>query len=439
MVPSNEQMPPAEPSRQKIFRAEVLERLGAPEQLDTLVSVTRPGAWLALGALWAVVTGFLWWAIRGELTTRVPAQGVIVTGPVQDVAATWSGRVGRLLGAVGDTVRSGDVLVELDQPELLVGLSAARARRAELARTATAQHALASRVYEARRAAALLENTQLERTAREQDTVVATWERRVASEYGLVASGLLSQEAALVSRQALYSIRDALARTRVAQRTAMAALASAEAERVAVIAPLEQLARDADREVARLRADSAERALLRSPSDGVLVERLVDRGDVLVGGQPVLRLRSFDHPSANSDGPLRAVLFVGANEGKRVRPGMSLLLSPSNTRPEDDGYLVGRVATVSESPVSPQAVRAVLRNEALAIAVSGTGAPFRVDVTLSRTPNGRAHEWTSRRGMRPPLATGTPTRAWIVVERRAPVSLVLPALRRRLQVGVIGE
>lgn len=61
----------------RLFRKVALDRLSSPEQLDQLMQITSPRAWLALIAITILlVTGGLW-AVFGNISEEVQANGVV--------------------------------------------------------------------------------------------------------------------------------------------------------------------------------------------------------------------------------------------------------------------------------------------------------------------------------------------------------------------------
>jgi HlyD family secretion protein len=76
-------------------------------------------------------------------------------------------------------------------------------------------------------------------------------------------------------------------------------------------------------------------------------------------------------------------------------------------------------------------MRRVLKNQQLVSALSGTDAPYEVHARLVPDPrSASAYRWSSRRGPQVELQSGTLASASIVVERRRPISVVIPQLRR---------
>jgi hypothetical protein len=97
-----------------IFRKSALDRLASPEQLDQLMQVTSPRAWIALAGLGLLLLMALLWGLLGSVSTTVAAQGVLIR-QVQPLKSTHAGVVERFLVRSGDEVEKGQKLVELSR------------------------------------------------------------------------------------------------------------------------------------------------------------------------------------------------------------------------------------------------------------------------------------------------------------------------------------
>lgn len=104
----------------RIFRKVAVERLSSPEQLDHLVRVTSPRGWLMLTGLGLVLAVALYWSIFGTLATQAGGQGVLVRpGGLKTIHASAPGAISDIRVVEYDTVKQGDVIGRLEQPELL--------------------------------------------------------------------------------------------------------------------------------------------------------------------------------------------------------------------------------------------------------------------------------------------------------------------------------
>ncbi len=164
-----------------------------------------------------------------------------------------------------------------------------------------------------------------------------------------------------------------------------------------------------------------------SPYSGRIVELLIDVGSPIEKNAPLMSLEGLN-PAGRVD--LVAVIYMAPAEGKKIRPGMEVQVSPSTVRREEYGFMRGQVASVGQFPATPQGMLRVLGNSELVKTLSAVGAPIEVRVTLSAdAANTSGYAWSSPAG--PPLQvdSGTLCAAWITLEQRRPISLMIPALK----------
>ena len=92
-----------------LFRREALQRLDDIDELDRLVTVTHPRAWLTLGAVAALIIVALVWASVGRLATTVSGEGILIAGShISRVTAADAGQLESLSVMLGQTVSPGD-------------------------------------------------------------------------------------------------------------------------------------------------------------------------------------------------------------------------------------------------------------------------------------------------------------------------------------------
>ena len=93
--------------------------------------------------------------------------------------------------------------------------------------------------------------------------------------------------------------------------------------------------------------------------------------------------------------------------------------------------MIGTVSSVSEFPVTPQGMTAVLHNEQLVKVFSHDGAPYAIAVSLERdetAPSG--YRWAVGKGPEVRLTSGTLVQAEITTRNRRPLDLVVPLIRK---------
>jgi len=312
-----------------LFRESALQNLSSPEQLDQLIKITPPRAWLVLTTLGFVLCAGVLWSVLGSLPSTLAGQGIIIReGGTYNIVASGNGVLTDFARfKPGQLVRKGQVLAHISQPLLELQRDGARAevRRLALAPTTRASDALLS------------------------------------------------------------------ARARLAELSAQLDLAGS----------------------------------VVSTHNGVVVELLASEGDVVAINQPVLSVEQ----------PVRALLAMiylpPQSQAERIRPGMTVQLSPSTAPKERYGYLLGKVISVSKYPSTEQGMMNVFNNQGLVRDLSRQGAPIAVQVALLADKNTQSgYRWSSGAASELPLASGTLTGASFTLEVQRPISLMIPLFRQ---------
>jgi HlyD family secretion protein len=410
-----------------IFRKVAVERLSSPEQLDQLMQVTDPKGWLALGAFGALLLTAVAWGTFGSIPTLAQGEGILLrSGGVASVVAAVDGQVEDILVGVGDVIRKGQVIARIRQEELLRQIHDSRTKLAntrseyqELLRYTGNQRRLRDRGLAQKRA-------NLEQSVAALEREVELTRERVASERELLKDGLITKQTLLTSEQRLNTAQDELATARLELNGLELTRIEGEQQMDQQIQTLEGEIRDLESELRERQARLAESASVVSNRGGRVLELLVDRGGVVGPGTAVLNLEVVSED-------LMAMVFVPATAGKRVQPGMPVLLSPYTVKREEFGSMVGRVTWTAEYPSTARGMARLLNNDALVEKLMQAGPPIQVNVALERdpaTPSG--FRWSSSRGPNLQISSGTLARGDIVVHREAPVNLVIPSVREKL-------
>lgn len=269
-----------------LFRRQALDQLSSPEQLDQLVRLTSPWAWLALLGLAGLLVAALLWGIFGRIPSITLAEGVLVRpGGVDRVVAMESGQVREMLAALGEAVQAGQV--------------------------------------------------------------------------------------------------------------------------VARLVPAGEKAGDVIDVVA--------------PYGGQVIALTASRGDFVDAGTSLLTL-------APEGSHLEAVFYLPLSDGRRIRSGMAVQLTPLAIKKEEYGYLLGTVSDVAEFPASAESMRRIVGNEELVRTFLAGGAPVEVHVDLqSDAATASGYRWSSSDGPAYRLDAGTPAGARIITQERRPIGLIVPA------------
>jgi HlyD family secretion protein len=417
----------------ELFRKTALERLASPEQLDELIVVVSPQRWVALAALLSLLGMILVWSVLGRIPTTVQGAGLLLrTGGVQDVVAIAGGQVLELKVAVGDIVDEGAVLAVLAQPELEGEREQARSRLAELRIAHTMLTQADTSAGKARDTSMSRQMTNLRSSIGEAQRRLALLRERERAQKDLLERGL-------ITKSVLQGTQAEIAAANAEIRAASVGVSETDVSAVEAKAR-----RDAEVQASLLRMNESERALASveerlaratkvvSPYRGRVLELKVDRGDLLSPGSAILNLDPVTDGASTTDS-LEVLAYVAASEGKRLRPGMLVQVSPSTARKEEYGFLLGKVDFVADFPATERGMMRLLDNEQLVsrFVQAADGAPLMVKVRLIPDPRSLSgFAWSSGSGPPDKLSTGTPAQVAITVQERPPITLLVPALRR---------
>jgi HlyD family secretion protein len=409
----------------KLFRPAALDRLSSPEQLDRLVTLTRPAAWLALIAICGLSAITIIWGIVGTIPTRVEGDGILIGsgGRILDAAGSASGTLAAFTVRIDDVVKRGQIVARLEQTDTARNLSDARQVLAE-----REQNLLQLRT-DSEKDRAVRERSFTEQEIAQRQAITAARER---SDYlqqsvdgiaALVKSGDVTRVRLDQARKEKASVDQQVAQ-------AQADLAKIGADRQALISQqdrdqmqAEQQVNDAKRVADNLAGDLERSTQVLSPADGRVTELKVAEGAVVTLGEPVLSIET-------AGTGLQLIAFIPPSKGKMVQAGMEVRIAPSTVHKEEFGTLVGRVHDISEFPATAQGMAAVLHNERLIDQFSKEGPPYATRVTLLPDPASvSGYRWSSGSGPPLLLRSGTLAKVEVTVREQPPLSLVIPFLR----------
>ena len=104
--------------QRSIFREGALEKMAGLDDLDRLMRVTTPGAWLSLVTLLLILLVLLLWSMIGKTPRTTPGQGIFIRkGGVQRVVAPKTGRVVFVTAKAGSSLEADEELLRLQTPD----------------------------------------------------------------------------------------------------------------------------------------------------------------------------------------------------------------------------------------------------------------------------------------------------------------------------------
>ncbi|NCC81866.1 MAG: NHLP bacteriocin system secretion protein, partial [Clostridia bacterium] len=140
--------------------------------------------------------------------------------------------------------------------------------------------------------------------------------------------------------------------------------------------------------------DLIRKSQIISPLRGRILEINIQEGSMVVPGETLVVLEQQDSTTR-----LEAVLYVSAEEGEKIRPGMEAQISPSIVNKEEYGFMLGRVITVADYPATEQSMVQTLGNANLASLLRGAEIPLKVEIDLITSLETKSgYRWSSSEG-----------------------------------------
>ncbi|WP_149312512.1 NHLP bacteriocin system secretion protein [Methylobacterium sp. P1-11] len=408
-----------------LYRAEALDELAGPDQLDEMIHVTSPLGWAALSTALVIVGSCLGWSIFGTYRTTVSGQGLLVPagGAFVSVYAPKTGWLDRYRQR-GEAVKKGDVLARLSSPEDAARLFDADGRYNQL----TTQHAaLVERIdnqITKENVAAQRKREALQETIELGEARVRELKALLEQRELLLSKGLTPSDRVIDARERLFAARESISRARTELVSLDASLVSLRNQSDQELAALDRQLRDAEGQRAQIHLSDKLATTIVARTDGIITTNEVGDQSLVSAGQ---KLMVIEHGGPRLD----ALLYVPADSGKEVRLGMGVRLSLSTAKKEEYGTLIGTVIQVDESPENESALAQRLGNPDLARLFTRAGPPLQLVVRINAGPQGPdSYAWTSKRGEKVALTSTTLLEGQVTVKSGRPVSLFVPALRR---------
>jgi HlyD family secretion protein len=465
-----------------VFRQKALDRLASPEQLDQLMKVTSPRSWLALSCLGSFVLLALSWSIWGRLPITIAGQGIIIRpGQVVDLQATVPGQLLTLNVKSGDIVHKGQVLATLSQSELEKQLQQHRQKLTELeshnqtASTLLTQRTnlekgslqqqrqlLQHRIAQAEAITPRLQSKGLDAilqqrhsieqglaSARKQAPILYN---RLRQRQALQTQGAISSDIVFDAEQLYLQSLDKIAAletqlkeldlkeiqteqafqenlTTIADLTTQ--LQQLDNQATSLVQQTLELTHNRHQEIQDLKSAIAQLELklnqttaIVSEYNGRILELSATQGQVITQGT---RLGSIDQ---SRTGTLVAITYFPIKDGKRLKPGMNLQLTPDTVKREQFGGITGTVKSVSSFPITPAGANHQLGNPELVKRLTETEPKIEVLAELELDPSTfSGFHWSSSQGPALEMSSGTTASVRVTVDQQAPITFVLPFLK----------
>ena len=413
---------------QKIFRKESLDNISSPEQLDSLMKVTTPVGWLALVAAGLIIATLVLWGFWGSIPTTVTGSGLLIKeGGVYDILSGTSGQIYDIRIKPGEAVKAGQIVARVSQPELIEQTINARD---EFNVIREDYRALKNNVANSNRLnkeyAEMQKDAYLKKIENARRQLI--WlESKIKDQEALLKEGLITRQELMTTKQQYDGAESDIKQYKSQiEQLSVQKLTNENSNQEKLLSRDQQI-KTKEAALAMLRSKHELTAAIVSPYSGQVLSVMLSIGSIVKTDSPVLKISLA---GKNVRG-LSAVIYVPAAEAKMIRPGMSVQISPGNTKKEEYGYMEGRVLSVSQFPSSPEEMMNTLRNDTLVKELEGKVTPIKIYAGLVPAPDTESgFKWSSPRGKNVSVTEGTRCTAMFIVQEQQPISLVIPLFKK---------
>ena len=471
-------------NQNNIFRQQALDRLSSPERLDRLMQVVSPKDWLPLGGLAVIgVLGVLW-SLYGNIPITVTGKGVLINPRrVVQFQSPISGQLQSLNVRDGQCVKKDDLLGIIDPSDKKQQLQQQRDKLAQLkqqvAKTTLLRQQktqLETETISAERSSLQqrLQDTQkltprlkdeglnsisqqrrsLQQRLQDAEELTPVLQQRLAKQRELQKQGAISEELVLQAEQEYRQTRQNISEIQAqiqqlqVQKTELQqqylenlnSITQLKAELEKLDTRSKQLEQDnleatnteknqiqeVEQAIARLDKEVADNSIIKSPHTGCIVEITATVGQYLNPGNRLGTLQT-----AGTASEMMGITYFAVEDGKKIRPGMQILITPDTVKRTRFGGIVGKIHDVSPFPITSEGATSVVGNPEIVQKLMGEeGGKIEAIAQLkldSKTFSG--YKWSSSDGPQLEISPGTTTTVRVTVEERSPITFVLPILR----------
>lgn len=409
------------------FREKALKHFASPEQLDQLIEVVTPRSWIIGWTLFVILCLIIFWSIFGNVSTYAEGPGVLLAengGIYNAVAPDGPSKIAVINVKPGDYVTKGKVIATLSRPDLLDNIRVTQNYLTNL------QEKL-NNLRETSKQETIKRYEELDSQKQSLQRILTTTREK----FNHLEKFLILRQAAfnkgIETRQNLeqtleeyYSVKSEVEGYDEKLIQLDITKADFDDQWRERLRELELKITDEQVKLAMLKKQLMLSSDVISPVNGTVINVRVDVGSIVNTGNPIASIGS------GSEG-LDALIYLPPKVGKRIKLKMRVLISPTTVEKAEFGSIVGKVIDVALFPATTQAMEAVLQNPALVKEFSEKEAPIEVRVRLFNDPSTFSKlKWTSSEGPKQQITAGTLVTARIIIRDQAPITLLVPTLKK---------
>lgn len=403
----------------QLFRKAAIEKLASPERLDVLMQVTSPVGWVAVGTVAFILVCAVVWSVFGSIPYRIVGEGILMRGGgLRELRASGEGVITKLNLTLDGSVKSGQLVAEVQAGNTDDAVTAAKQRADAAQREYSMSKLEDESTITGLRGNILNYQSDLDRTQNE----LTRAQEDLTLKRDQLAKGLITKARVDQVERDVSSLQSRISSLKNQISGVNSQIRSVDQR----IRQRQQNVEAANLELTQTEHTVASVSQVTATVEGRVVELKKHVGDRIRTGEVIAVV---EPPSAL----LEPVVYVNSSTGKRIKPGMEAQISPSTVKREEYGFMKGTVRFVGDYPVTPDAAMSVIANPTLVQELIGTTSKIEMRAALKPDPKAASgYQWSSSSGPPFRVDSGTRVNVEVIVERRAPISYILPILKGTL-------
>lgn len=408
-----------------LFREKALSNISSPEKLDERIKLLSPPMWLGLLAMLLIIAVASIWGWFGRIDTKISGVGILMhEGAVRSVSAQASGTIKYINIEEGSNVTQQELLGVVHIP------------------------LLENEIYQLLEKYLLIENQFNELVEEEKQEVLIKEEyyKNVDDTATLTIKKLTEIQGYLhelsdmynylkskgaVSKVELYQMLQNSINAEVNVATQLGQKYKLPVDKIEFLVSKNERLRAKLMEMKLTlndfqskRMEYIKKALLYSPTTGVVSSIIKKPGDAVVQGDTLFIIMP-------TQGSMILTAYFSLKDWKLLAPNQIAYISLTNMQPQRYGYMLGLVRDVGGYPDNDLAIESDFKNKELVKFLKrGENAVVYTDIELIPDPkNYTGIKWTCNPLPEQKITVGSPCNVSVVVERRMPVSYLVPWLK----------
>ncbi len=408
------------------------EKMKVPaDLLDSTVNITPSKIrYFTIGILTLLIISLVW-GVFGRIMVKMRANGIITNIlSIYTVSSNTGGVVYEIYKQRGDTVKKGEQLLKLSQVELNLQLNSQVYLLSQQAVIDSFQILAIDNQKRLQLSLITLQEDELKSSMEQTNFEIDFYQHMINDSELLLQKGVISNTE---YNQTLFQLQ----KLQLLFKSDSVQLITVENNRETFIQQIDLEKQQINASLLELKEQTNSLHIkydtfsyINSNSDGVIQECLVKTGVPVAEFQDVFTIRQINLTDTN----LYVDLFIPFSDLEKADVYMKAVIAPFNVDENVYGKIEATITEISDYPATKEYILYLLGDIGVVSAFGSQGPVYysrAILTTDSSTASGL--KWTSEKGPPYRINAGMICTADIIVDSRAPISFIVPWIRKGLE------